>query len=191
MSEEEKKAAEEAAAREKQLKDDEEAKAAAAKAEEEDDLQAKYNALEEENKKVVADRDNYRKGLLSLKAKKKAEGDPDGEGDDDNKVDIDELVERKINEKLLSSEEYRIKKEKDDLIVKALKENKELKLALKTKDGTPSAGAGQGGNQDQKKSDVEFFSEAQKAEIKARELRTGVKIDLKKLEETMRRNMSK
>ncbi len=101
------------------------------------------------------------------------------------------MLDRKIAEKLSNTEQYRIQKEQEEITRKALKENKELKLALKTKSTTASSGAGQGGNQDHAKSDVSYFTEAQLAEIKAREQRTGIKIDLKKLEAEMRKISSK
>jgi len=191
MSEEEtKKAVEEsenAATQEKAVKD-EEARVAALEAE--NDLLAKYEALQKENEKIAADRDNYRKGLLSLKKAKK-NTDEEDQDDEEPNTDIEALIDRKVTEKLLNTEEYRIKKEQELITQKALKENKELKLALKTKSSVASGGAASGGNQDVAKSDKGYFSEAQLADIHERERKTGIKIDLKKLEENMRRVASK
>jgi len=153
----------------------------------EDNLLLKYEELEKEKARIETERDNYRRGLLKAKGKISSEEDEGGS----NEVDLETIVERKIEEKLLANKEYQIQKEKEEILKKALVENKELKLALKTKSKISSSPASSGGNQDHAKSEANFFSEAQLASLKEREQKTGVKIDLKKLEENMRRQMSK
>ncbi len=98
-----------------------------------DDLSAKFDALQAENKRIATERDNYRTGLL--KAKGKIVEDIDTE-------DIDEKMTRIAQETLANSRLAEIAREQDDIIRKALKENNELKLALKNKGGTPPASVG-------------------------------------------------
>ncbi len=98
-----------------------------------DDLSAKFEALEAENKRIASERDNYKRGLL--KAKGKIDEDIDSE-------DLEEKVARIADERLANSRLAEIAREQDDIIRKALKENNELKLALKNKSGTPPASVG-------------------------------------------------
>jgi len=85
----------------------------------EDDAEARIARLEEE-------KENYRKAYLKSESKRK-ESD-DSESDDDR-------IQRIVDERLAQSNLARITKEQDEIISKALKENKELKLALANKPG--------------------------------------------------------
>ncbi len=93
------------------------------------DVEAKIKALEVE-------RDNYKQGLLKEKAKNKAE---DRVVNDESEED---RIARIVQEKLSETHIARIDSEKQALVEKALKENKELKLALANKTTTPSAAMG-------------------------------------------------
>jgi hypothetical protein len=87
-------------------------------------------ALEDYEAVVVAltqaesDRDNYRKGLL--KAKGKLPDEQSDEGDDDK-------MRRIVAEELAKTQVFQLQAKKDEIVKKALKENKELKVALKNR----------------------------------------------------------
>ncbi len=98
-----------------------------------EDLSAKFEALEAENKRLAGERDSYRRNLLKVKGK--IVEDIEGE-------DPDEKMQRIAEATVASSRLAEIAREQDDIIRKALKENNELKLALKNKGGTPPASVG-------------------------------------------------
>lgn len=102
----------------------------------EEDFLTVLEAKDAELKKVSDERDNYRKGMLKAKGKLP--------NDEDEKVDMIRQIAR---EEALAIQEARLSAEKDDLIKKALRENKELKLALKNKGqvNNASIGASSGG----------------------------------------------
>ncbi len=100
---------------------------------EQEDLSVKFEALEAENKRLTGERDNYKRGLL--KAKGKIVEDIVDE-------DPDEKMQRIAEATVANSRLAEIAREQDDIIRKALKENNELKLALKNKSGTPPASIG-------------------------------------------------
>ena len=110
-----------------------EAEAAALKAKESDgakiqdeDLLEVLQAKDEEIQKIAAERDNYKKGLLKAKGKI--------QDDEDETEDPTDLMRRIAREELLASQEGILRKEKDELIKKVLKENKELKLASRNRE---------------------------------------------------------
>ena len=80
----------------------------------EDDLELKVTALEAEKAKLMEEKENYRQAYL--KADKGNTGD---EGDDDR-------LRRIAREEVANSRLADIAREQDEIIQKALKENKEL-----------------------------------------------------------------
>lgn len=91
----------------------------------EEDLEAKLAKLE-------AEKENYRKAYLKEAARKE---EPVDEEEDDK-------ITRKVNEAIAGTKLAEIAREQDEIIKKALKENKELKLAQLNKGGTPLAAIG-------------------------------------------------
>lgn len=73
-------------------------------------------------KKVEAERDNYRKGMLKAKGKISEPEDVEN--------DLETVVRRVVQENLLSSKEAQIKNELEETLRKTARENRELKLAL-------------------------------------------------------------
>lgn len=93
-----------------------------------DDAEAKIAALEAE-KKAIAEREaNYKMAYLKEKSKNKATDDDLDESEDDR-------IRRITREELANSRLAQIDNEKETLFQKALKENKELKLANLNKTG--------------------------------------------------------
>lgn len=95
-----------------------------------EDYETKVAQLEAEKTKFIEQRENYRKAEAKYKAKV-----------DDTDESEDDRIQRVVDERLAQSNLARITKEQDEIIAKALKENKELKLALANKPGV-SASAG-------------------------------------------------
>lgn len=98
----------------------------------EQDLVGQLALKEKELEKVRSERDNYKTGLL--KAKGKIAGDEE--------IDNIELMRQIAKEESLTILEERLTADRQAIINKALKENAELKLALKNKNGTPPASIG-------------------------------------------------
>ena len=132
MTEEEKKAVE--AEEAKKVAD----AATAAKLDEKDEADVAlelFDALQ----KSQAERDNYREGLLKAKGKK-----PEDETDE-------EKIERIVNEKIASSQVGSLLKEFQGKLAKVVNENKELRVANRSKSAMESKGAG--GGQDKQEGD--------------------------------------
>ncbi len=85
-----------------------------------DDL-AKFEALEAEKAQLIIERDNYKKGMLKAKGKLPEESD--------DTESVDEKMRRIAEETLAESRLTQLAMEQDVLLKKALKENRELKLA--------------------------------------------------------------
>lgn len=94
----------------------------------EEDLEGKVAVLEAEKAKLSEERENYKLAYLKEKAKKS-----DGESDEDDRM------RRIAQETLAESRLAEIAREQDAIIKKALKENKELKLAHLNKPAVPSS----------------------------------------------------
>jgi len=95
-----------------------------------DDSTAKIASLEAEKAKLIEEAANWK--VAALKAKKEG-----------NEPDEDERMERIARKALADSRLAEIAREQDAIIQKALKENKELKLAaLNSKNKTPNAAIG-------------------------------------------------
>lgn len=95
-----------------------------------EDYEAKVASLEAEKAKLVEETANWK--LAALKAKNKAK-------DEGTVEDEDEKVRRIAQEVVANSKLVQLDTEKDALIKKALKENKELKLALSGKNLSPAS----------------------------------------------------
>jgi uncharacterized protein with von Willebrand factor type A (vWA) domain len=81
---------------------------------------------------------------------------------------LDALIDRKVTERMLATKEAQLHAEKDDIIKKTLKRNKELELALKNRTGITST-SGQGSNQEKPEGKADnFFSNEQLASLKAK-----------------------
>jgi len=99
----------------------------------EENLEDKVSALEAEKVKLLEEKENYRKAYLKSSKAPKSEDD---EPEDDDKL------KRIVDERLAESRLAEIARELNDISQKALKENKELKLALQNKTKTPPAAMG-------------------------------------------------
>ncbi len=90
-----------------------------------DDSEAKFLALEKE-------KENYKNAYLKERKKNKGEIVDNDETEDDK-------IRRITEETIASSRLAQIAQEQDEIIKKALKENKELKLAQANRNSTPTA----------------------------------------------------
>lgn len=97
-----------------------------------DDSEARIATLETEKAKLIEESANYRLGLLKEKAKNRNEVFDEDE---------DDRMRHIAQETLANSRLAEIAREQDDIIKKALKENKELKLARLNKT-EPAAAVG-------------------------------------------------
>lgn len=100
----------------------------------EEDIEAKIAALEAAKAKALEEAANYKIAYLKEKTKAK-----DFDSDDETE---DERIERIVQEKITATKVAQIDLEKEALLAKALKENKELKLAQLNKTTTPPAAVG-------------------------------------------------
>ncbi len=101
------------------------------------DAEARIAQLEEEKAQIARDRDNYRTGMLKAKGKI-----VESEFNDNDEDVTEEKMRRIANETLANSRLADIAREQDLIIKKALKENKELKLAQLNKTNIPPASVG-------------------------------------------------
>ncbi len=99
----------------------------------EEDLEAKIQALEEEKARLVESEANFKVAYLKEKSKKTESFEDESEEDRFRRIAREELTNSRLSQ---------IDREKDEAFKKALKENKELKLAQLNKTGTPPAGMG-------------------------------------------------
>lgn len=131
------------------------------------DWEAKSKDLEAKLAKVSEDRDNYRKGLLAAK----------GKGGDESE---DDKIARIVQEKLLETQYSQLLIEKDEIAQNAIKENKELKVALKNR-AQAGASTSSGGGQDTTEVKTDFFTPEQLKDMENRSRLTGIKIDPEKV----------
>lgn len=99
----------------------------------EDDLEAKNAALEAEKTRLIEEAANYKMAYFKEKSKKETYGDEE---------DIEEKIRRVSAETLAESQLAKINAEQNALIQRALKENKELKLAQLNKSTSSPASVG-------------------------------------------------
>ena len=91
----------------------------------EEDLESRLTRIETEKTKLAEEKENYRRAYLK-------------EVEKGNETE-DARVERIVQEKIAESRLVELAREQDEIIKKALKENKELKLAQLSKNGAPPA----------------------------------------------------
>lgn len=121
-----------------------------------EDLEAKNASLEAEKAKLIEESANYRVAYLKEKSKKVETFE--GESDDDK-------IRRIASETLSNSRLADIAREQDAIIKKALKENKELKLAYANKTDIP---ASQGSHNESQPVRDTLVTQEQLAAFKAR-----------------------
>lgn len=128
------------------------------------DYEALLSQKDAEIAKVREEKDNYRKGLLQAKGKLPE----DTEIDTQNPEQLEALIDRKVNERILSTKEAQLQAEKDSALKAVLKRNKELELALKNRGQITSTSA-QGSNQDKLEVKTDsYFSTEQINDLKKR-----------------------
>lgn len=96
-----------------------------------EDYELKIKSLEDEKNKLIEETANWK--LAALKAKGKVHEDPE---DDE---DLEQKMRRISQETLAGSRLAEIAREQDEILKKALKENKELKLAQLNKTTAPAS----------------------------------------------------
>ncbi len=101
-----------------------------------EDLEAKLKASEEEKLRILEEATNYKAAYLKEQKKNRSSVD------DDEDESIDEKTRRIAHEVMAESRLAEIASEQDSIIKKALKENKELKLALNNKTNVAPTGMG-------------------------------------------------
>jgi hypothetical protein len=101
-----------------------------------DDAASLLAAKDAEISRLSDERENYRRAALKAKGKYHEEDTPD---------DLDELIEKKVQEKLYDVQIVKAQQEKEAILQKTLRENAELRNAIKNRPPAPSAaGANQG-----------------------------------------------
>ena len=102
----------------------------------EEDLEAKNVALEEEKRRLLEERENYKRAYLKERRKK-------GEEiiDEEDVLNDEDKLRKIAREEMSNSRLAEIAREQDLIIKKALRENKELKLVNLNKN-TPPASVG-------------------------------------------------
>ena len=101
-----------------------------------DDLEAKNLALEVEKSRLLEEKDNYKNAYLKEKRKK------EGIVDDEDVLNDDDRLRKIAREEMSNSRLAEIARERDLIIKKALRENKELKLAQLNKTNVSPANIG-------------------------------------------------
>ncbi len=144
------------------------------------DYEALLAEKDAEIAKVQQEKDNYRKGLLKAKGKIPEDYQSDADGSED----METLIDRKVQEKFLSTKESQIQAEKDAIQKASLKRIKELETALKNR-GQITSSSGEGSNQDKPEGKKDnYFSNEQINALKAKGY------DDKKIE-ILKKNMTK
>ena len=102
----------------------------------EEDLEAKNLALEAEKARLLEEKDNYKNAYLKEKRKK------EGIIDDEDVLNDEDKLRKIAREEMSNSRQAEIAREQDLIIKKALRENKELKLANLNKTNSTPASVG-------------------------------------------------
>lgn len=123
------------------------------------DYEAILAAKDAELAKVTTEKENYRRGLLKAKGKDLPEDDGASETQE-------EMLRRIVREEQLSSREAQLAAEKDAAMKALIKQNKELRLAMKGTNTVGVVGANEAKNNIN--AAPEFFSKEQLAELKKR-----------------------
>ncbi len=144
------------------------------------DYEAILKQKDEELAQVAEERNNYRKGLLKAKGKL-PEDDQTETGDSET---MEAIIDRKVQEKFLSTKEAQLQIEKDQTISALIKRNREVETALKNR-GQISSSSGEGSNQDKPEGKKDnYFSNDQISALRAKGY-DDAKI------ETLKKNMAK
>ena len=123
-------------------------------------LQSQYDNLEAEKARISAERENYRRGML--KAKGKLESDEYADLPEDDKI------RALVREELLNTQELKVAKQNEELVKSLLKKNQEMATALKNRTNMTSSGGSSA--QESPDSKDHFWSAAQLADLKAKNL---------------------
>lgn len=99
----------------------------------EDDPEAKIKALEEEKVRLIESEANWKVAALKERSKKTEVFEDESEEDKYRRITREEIANSRLSQ---------IEREKDETYKKAIKENKDLKLAHLNKTGTPYAAVG-------------------------------------------------
>lgn len=141
------------------------------------DLQTDYEkVLAQKDAELAAlakERDNYKHGLLVAKGKLPEEETPVIE----NQSDLEAMIATKVRDVLYSEKERTLQAEKDAILQQAIRENREMKVALANKQGMATTGSGTAA--DNSIATEQFFTAEQLSDLKKR----GV--DPNKVKETM------
>jgi hypothetical protein len=144
------------------------------------DYEAVLAQKDAEIAKVREEKENYKRGLLKAKGKLPE----DYQLDSDTPEDMETIIDRKVQEKFLSTKEAQLQAEKDNALKALLKRNKELEVALKNR-GQISSSSGQGSNQDKPEGKTDnYFSNDQIQALRAKGF------DEKKIEQ-LKKNLQK
>lgn len=146
-----------------------------------DETSLLLKAKEEEIQKLQKERDMFKSGMF--KYKKLVKQDQPDEDDTDDEITPEEKMRQIVKQELAESELARAVAEKEAIIAKALKENAELKIAMKNRSQISNLPGGS--SQDTVEISKDFFTPEQLEYFKQREKELGVKIDLKKAAENM------
>lgn len=128
------------------------------------DTEKALRDIEQRLQKAESDRDNYKTALLRKKGKLPAE-----EIQEEEHENLDELIDRKVQEKMLNLETEKIRQEREELIQKTLRENRELKLAVQNRSQISNSSQGTSQDKPEGKSS-NFWSDEQLAYFKERNL---------------------
>lgn len=144
------------------------------------DYEAELAKKDAEIAQIAKEKENYRKGMLKAKGKLP----PEEQSDADSSESVEAIIDRKVQEKFLSTKEAQALTERDDLIKKTLKRNKELEIALKNR-GQITSPSAQGSNQEKPEGKTDnYFSNDQIQALRAKGY------DDKKIEQ-LKKNMTK
>lgn len=128
-----------------------------------------YSALlaikDAELAKVREEKDNYRKGLLAAKGKLPEETDPYAYTE--TKVLDEDLMRKIAREEYLNTKESQLQSERETALQAVVKQNEELRLALKNRSQVASTTGGSNQERPEVKTDS-FFSNEQIASLKAK-----------------------
>tara|TARA_R110000868_G_scaffold205126_4_gene453440 strand:- start:3444 stop:3992 length:549 start_codon:yes stop_codon:yes gene_type:complete len=126
------------------------------------DYEALLQEKEQELEKIARERENYKQGLLRAKGKL-SEDEMFAE-----EAASEDRLRSLVREELLKTESARVSQEREEILKKVIRENKELKLANKTKFQKSGAPVSGGSNMDRPESTTEFWTEDQISAMKAR-----------------------
>jgi hypothetical protein len=128
------------------------------------DYEAVLAKKDAELAEVRTERENYRKGMLKAKGKLPEEEDLDSSTPEK----MEEIIDRKVQEKFLSTREAQLQAEKSAALTALLKRNKELEVALKNR-GQILSPTGTGSNTEKPEGKVDnYLSNDQVNALKAK-----------------------